>query len=203
MVTLMITIMRASSLLIIAALSMQVFICNAQEQKDPNGKGSSRRPTVNQRQEKPSTKETKEIEMNKNRLGSPENNTLDTSRNSRQQPGENAVMKQKSTEAKEPVQAQSPEKTNKVSIFETGASAAGSPSISPRDNGRDGTNTVQSATPNMAGSPVSSRSRGKAKVPSDSTMRRDKLSLKEPAKEKLSGKEKRNQRRERKRDSKD
>jgi hypothetical protein len=132
---------------------------------DSSKRTQSRRPTINQSQAKPSQKELREIELNRNRdKGRQVDTTTTTGINSRKQPTENRALKNESNQAQDDNNPKSPANTNEVSIFETGTSSAGSPSTISDDDGkgRDGTNNVQRSTPNMAGSPPPRRGSMKA-----------------------------------------
>ncbi|WP_331977188.1 hypothetical protein [Ohtaekwangia sp.] len=113
---------------------------------DSSQRTESRRPTINQSQEKPSTKEMLEIELNKNR---DKGTRADTS----------AAKQGTNTGSAKNVKDKTQGASN-IPAFDGGASSAGSPSELSGDNGkqRDGTNTVQRSSYNMAGSPPPRRS---------------------------------------------
>lgn len=132
---------------------------------DSSKRTQSRRPTINQSQAKPSQKELRELQLNRNRdKGTQVDTTTATGINSRKQPTENRALKNESNQAQGDNNPRSPANTNEVSIFETGTSSAGSPSAISGNDGqdRDGTNNVQRSTPNMAGSPPPRRGSMKA-----------------------------------------
>lgn len=139
---------------------------------DSSKRTQSRRPTINQSQARPSQKELRELELNRNRdKGSQADTTTTTGMNSRKQPTENRALKNESNQAADDANPNTPANTNETSIFETGASSAGSPSTISENDGkdRDGTNTVQRSTPNMAGSPAPRRGSAKASNASSSS----------------------------------
>lgn len=132
---------------------------------DSSKRTQSRRPTINQSQAKPSPKELRELELNRNRYKvTPADTATTTDINSRKQPTENSALKNESNQAQDHNNLKSPANTNEVSIFETGTSSSGSPSTISGNDGkdRDGTNNVQRSTPNMAGSPAPRRGSMKA-----------------------------------------
>jgi hypothetical protein len=141
------------------AIAALTITCAQAQVSDSAKRTQSRRPTINQSQEDASDKELLELKMNRKRNKGAQADTSATGANARKQPGENKALKNDVNQAEGDNNPNSPTNSNAVSIFETGTSSAGSPSTISDDNGkdRDGTNTVQRSTPNMAGSPAPRR----------------------------------------------
>ncbi|HEY9044304.1 MAG TPA: hypothetical protein VIN08_00325 [Ohtaekwangia sp.] len=108
---------------------------------DSSKRTNSRRPTINQSQAKPNSKEMLEIELNKNRNKGAQVDTSGTKSGTNTGSAKNV--------------RDSSQRSPNIPAFDAGTSSAGSPSQLSGDNGkqRDGTNTVQRSSYNMAGSP--------------------------------------------------